>query len=221
MIAGPHDIFICEECIHVCTKILVEEGNALYIPVVSKHSMLAEYLGTKRYFPASRPPNVVWQILFLAPQKEKYSRFFLEHISPLCKRYSLSMKRLAGAYNEKTGIIKTMKDIYETTLIIADISGKDPSVLYLLGMAHLMGIPLVLLTQDLEDIPAGLKKDRHILYKNTKSGLKDIEYQLGPVFEFIRNEKHIYSILPPSSRYYDSEGYINPPANPKRQKKQT
>lgn len=62
-----------------------------------------------------------------------------------------------------------IEDIWELTkssqIILADLTGRNPNVLYELGLAHAIAKPVVMVTQSIEDIPFDLK------------GLRIIEYQ--------------------------------------------
>lgn len=55
--------------------------------------------------------------------------------------------------------------IQQSRLCVADVSGRNPNVLYEVGIAHTLGKPTVLLTQDLSDVPFDLRDIRHIQYR--------------------------------------------------------
>jgi hypothetical protein len=211
MIAGPDNIFICDECINVCVKIMLQETDApLWIPVTSKHSVFSEYLGTKRDFPPVKGERS-WHIAYLAPHNKEFDAIFSAHIAPLAAQNSLDLIRLPPVYGKHKSINGIMKTIYEAAILIADVSGKDPNVLYVLGMAHLIGKPLVILSQDPADIPVDLKKDRQIIYENTADGLKTISHYLTHVFEFVSHEKKADALLPYRDKLSDPMNYPDPP----------
>ena len=54
--------------------------------------------------------------------------------------------------------------IYSARLIIADVSGRNPNVLYELGLAHAAKKPVIILVQQEEDIPFDLKHIRYLTY---------------------------------------------------------
>jgi hypothetical protein len=227
MIAGPpspsgeYDLFICDECINVCVKIMVEEMDApLWIPVVSQHSPFAEYLGTKRNFPSAKTTNRSWNIAYLAPHNKEFDAIFSAQIAPLAAQNSLEIIRIPPVYGKQKSISGIMKNVYEAVILIVDVSGKDPNVLYVLGMAHLIGKPLVILSQDPADIPIDLKKDRQIIYENTTGGLKTIGYYLSHIFEFVNHEKKADAVLPYRDKLPDPLNYPDPPVpKPKPEKK--
>jgi hypothetical protein len=61
-----------------------------------------------------------------------------------------------------------VRDIWDLTkkakVILADLTGKNPNVLYELGLAHAITKPAILVAQSLDDIPFDLKDLRIILY---------------------------------------------------------
>lgn len=68
-----------------------------------------------------------------------------------------------------TGILKS-------SIIICDTTNRNPNVFYELGIAHTLGKKIILLTQDVNDIPFDLLTYRHVVYSTTLSGgnkLKD------------------------------------------------
>jgi hypothetical protein len=50
------------------------------------------------------------------------------------------------------------------TLLLADLTGKNPNVFYELGLAHALAKPAVLVAESMEDIPFDLRQLRIILY---------------------------------------------------------
>jgi hypothetical protein len=216
MIAGPNNIFICDECINVCVKILLQESaSPLWIPVASQHHPFAEYLGTKRNFPPVNTMEKSWHIAYLAPHNKEFDALFSVHIALLAARYSLNVVRLPPVYGRRKSISGIMKSVYESAILIVDVSGKASDVLYVLGMAHLIGKPLVILSQDPADIPIDLKKDRQIIYENTAEGLKTIGKNLSHIFEFVSHEKKADALLPYRDKLPDPLNYPDPPI-PKR-----
>ena len=57
------------------------------------------------------------------------------------------------------------RGICEASIVIADVTGRNPNVYYELGIAHVLGRRVLLLTQDGGDIPFDTRVYRHILYK--------------------------------------------------------
>src|SRR5262245_55014828 len=54
--------------------------------------------------------------------------------------------------------------IYESTLIVADLSGKNPNVMYELGLAHAAQKPAIMIAQNDADVPFDLSHVRYLKY---------------------------------------------------------
>jgi len=75
-----------------------------------------------------------------------------------------------------------MADIWEAIcaarIIVADCTGRNPNVFYEAGLAHTVGKPVVLLTQNKDDIPFDLRHIRYIDYEFTPRGMAIFEERL-------------------------------------------
>jgi hypothetical protein len=49
-------------------------------------------------------------------------------------------------------------------LVVAELSGRNPNVMYEIGLAHAIGKPIILLTRNQEDVPFDLKALRYLFY---------------------------------------------------------
>ncbi len=83
---------------------------------------------------------------------------------PALDEVGLSPKRADGEHGG-TGVITTdvTRGIYESQIILADITGKNPNVMYELGLAHAAKKPVIILAQSGSDVPFDI---RHVRYMN-------------------------------------------------------
>ena len=58
--------------------------------------------------------------------------------------------------------------IMQSQFVIADITGNNANVFYELGMAHAIGIPVIVLAQDADAVPFDLKSRRILIYEADK-----------------------------------------------------
>jgi hypothetical protein len=65
----------------------------------------------------------------------------------------------------------------------------DPNVFYELGLAHAVGKPVILITQNTEDIPVDIRNIRYIQYVYTPKGMRDFE---GVLSKTIETTMHLY-----------------------------
>lgn len=106
---------------------------------------------------------------------------------------------------------RIMDDIWESIkscrLVIAELTGKNPNVLYEVGLAHAIGKPVIILTRNGEDVPFDLKDLRYLYYdvndpfwgNNLKKGLKGL---IEKVIENPEIDKYLEGITPiPKEKY--------------------
>jgi HEAT repeat protein len=70
------------------------------------------------------------------------------------------------------------RSIQEATFVVADLSGRNPNVLYELGLAHAVQKPAVLLSQQIDDIPFDLRSIRCLIYQNERSSREALRSHL-------------------------------------------
>lgn len=104
-----------------------------------------------------------------------------------------------------------VKSLHDADLVIADLSGCNPNVLYELGIAHSFGRPTILIIQDIKELPFDIKDYRVVTYDDSSDGLKIFSERLivsilrtlsgeealtNPVLDFapIRHAKIILSL---------------------------
>jgi hypothetical protein len=62
--------------------------------------------------------------------------------------------------------------------MLADCTGYNPNVFYEIGIAHTVGIPTILITQDKGQMPFNLTHVRRIEYSADVEGLKELDRKL-------------------------------------------
>ena len=85
-----------------------------------------------------------------------------------------------------------LRGIASSELIVADVTGKNANVYYELGIAH-MSKPVekvVLLSQNVDEIPFDLRQFRHIIYKPGTAGLNAMSRMLAQAVSAISEPAH-------------------------------
>jgi hypothetical protein len=72
---------------------------------------------------------------------------------------------------QETILQRIYNQIAKADLIVADMTTRNPNVFYEVGYAHALGKPVILLTQEADDIPFDLKHYPHIIYGKSISTL--------------------------------------------------
>jgi hypothetical protein len=70
------------------------------------------------------------------------------------------------------------KSIRRASLIIADLTGRNPNVFYEVGIAHALNKQVLLMTQSIEDVPFDLRHRRALVYEYSPRGCKKLEKDL-------------------------------------------
>ncbi len=73
--------------------------------------------------------------------------------------------------------------INQCAIIVADLTAKNPNVLYEVGIVHAIGKPAILLTQDISDIPFDFKHLRHYEYQDNSEGFREFTSNFPLIFK--------------------------------------
>jgi len=106
----------------------------------------------------------------LMPFRESWSdRIWQKIVKPTMDAIGYSTMRADDLYGHDI-MEDIWKRINKSSIIIADITGRNPNVFYELGIAHCIGKDVILLTQSVADIPFDLNRYRHIVYQDNLDG---------------------------------------------------
>ncbi len=83
---------------------------------------------------------------------------------PAAEEAGLKAVKADDIYGNKPIISDIWRSIWTARVVIADVSGKNPNVNYELGLCHALGVPTILITQDLKDVPFDYRHLRCIVY---------------------------------------------------------
>lgn len=116
-------------------------------------------------------------IFVLTPFREKFEPVFKDHITSVAKTLGV---RAARAGSPSAGDYEIMAEVWgainSARVVIADCSEANANVFYEIGLVHVLGKPLVLISQT--KLPFDLSHRRYIRYEYTPSGMKTFELEL-------------------------------------------
>ena len=75
-------------------------------------------------------------------------------------------------------IDQIFESIAKSSLLIADLTGRNQNVMYELGLATAMGKTTIILSQDMEDVPFDVRDRRVLFYKPTIDGARSLRQEL-------------------------------------------
>jgi hypothetical protein len=85
-------------------------------------------------------------------------------IRPAIEEAGLECVRGDEIYTEQAIVQDIWKSIRQSRVVVAELSGRNPNVMYEIGLAHAIGKPIVLITRNQEDVPFDLRALRYIYY---------------------------------------------------------
>jgi hypothetical protein len=163
--------------------LLVEasEGNVhctllgkAYQAVDSDFNEVAE----KNYMFGKPDQKYTYDVFVLMPFSEELKPVYDDHIKETIKKLNLSIARADDFFSHNTIMNEIWSAISYAKIIIADCTGKNPNVFYEIGLAHAIGKPVILTTQNQDDVPFDLRHIRYIYYNTTPRGMKKFEENL-------------------------------------------
>jgi len=134
----------------------------------------------------------VSDIFVLMPFAAELKPVYEDHIKKVVADLKLRVKRADDLFSKDS----VMKDIWnainQATLIIADCTGRNPNVFYEIGIAHTINKPVILITQNENDVPFDLRHLRYIKYDYTPRGMDGFEGQLNSAISKILLREPLY-----------------------------
>jgi hypothetical protein len=134
-------------------------------------------------------------VFVLMPFSEDLAPVYRDHIAAVLSGMSLTYARADDLFTAREVMRDVWNGIYNSDLVIADCTSKNPNVFYELGLAHAIGKPVILISMRAEDVPFDVRAIRYIAYEFTPRGMRDFEEKLratirevqqGPEFELRR-----------------------------------
>jgi hypothetical protein len=101
-----------------------------------------------------------------------------DHIRKVAAELNLRAKRGDDMFSRNSVMNDIWVALNEAKLCIADCTGRNPNVFYEIGIAHTINKPVILITQDENDVPFDLRHLRFIKYDNTPEGMCEFENRL-------------------------------------------
>lgn len=105
----------------------------------------------------------------LMPFSQAFDFVYREIIKPIVSTNGIEVIRADEMFSPGSIMEQIRSSIQQSRFCIADLTGKNPNVLYELGIAQTMNKPTILLTQDIKDVPFDLSSLRFIVYDTKKN----------------------------------------------------
>jgi len=125
----------------------------------------------------------------LMPFGNYFDTYYAKVIKPSVAKGGLVAVRADEIYGAGAIIDDIHRSILNASICIADVTGRNPNVSYELGMAHALGKPVLIITQDIKDIPFDYQHLRAITYDPRSFGWETpfIETVARTILEVTKN----------------------------------
>jgi len=124
-------------------------------------------------------------LFVLMPFREDLRAVYDDHISQVARKLNCTVKRGDDFFTTHDIMKDVWNGICSAKVILADCTDRNPNVFYEIGMAHTVGKPVVLITQNTDDVPFDLRHIRYIRYQYTPPGMRKFEELLSRTLEEI------------------------------------
>jgi hypothetical protein len=114
----------------------------------------------------------------LMPFQPSFERLFKEKIKPTVESCGLRCTKANDLFSPTPILEDIWTHIFKSKVIIADVTGRNPNVFYEIGIAHTIGKPVILITQDREDIPFDIAQIRYFQYTDDSTGWENLCYAI-------------------------------------------
>jgi len=125
-----------------------------------------------------KPKSINIDILVLMPFLESFLTVYQDHIMKVGADLGLSIKHADDFFSEKAIIQDIWDAINSAKVIVADCTERNPNVFYEIGIAHVVGKPVIFITREKMDVPFDIGHLRYIQYDYTPRGMKAFENDL-------------------------------------------
>ncbi|MFJ5927789.1 hypothetical protein ACIQF6_34860 [Kitasatospora sp. NPDC092948] len=110
-----------------------------------------------------------------SPEREAYEHHvevFERVIAPACEKYGIDAVRADGIANAGDINEQICRYIIESDLVVADVSGGNPNVMYELGIRHIIGKPTIHIGE-VGQLPFDIAPIRTIQYRRSRSHMAE------------------------------------------------
>ena len=154
---------------------------------------------------------------------DDFEVLYTDFIRPVLQECGFDVKRADDIENNRNILRDIIEAIDRSDLVIAELTGNNPNVLYELGLAHALKKPVIHLTQALDEVPFDLRSYRILEYGRDFSKIQEAKERLTNIARAYREGRSRFGN--PVTDFYGAptvngpagEGVQNTSAGPGRQ----
>jgi hypothetical protein len=138
------------------------------------------FLGPERLFPPPKPaPTDRVRCFLVMPFSQAWSNHVHRALASACRSQSVHPVRGDDVFTPTDILNDIWHSIHNAGLVIADITGRNPNVLYELGIAHTLAKPVLIISRNAADIPIDLSTRRVIMYGEDGDWEVELEFKVS------------------------------------------
>ena len=123
------------------------------------------------------PMRSLGHIAVMMPFASEFDQVY-EAIRIACSSIGLKTLRVDEIYGPNKIVDDIFSTIMKSQLVISDLTGRNPNVLYETGLAHAQGRDVIGIVQNGNDVPFDLRQFRYITYLPNEEGLTKLQQDL-------------------------------------------
>ena len=124
------------------------------------------------------PMPILGHIAVMMPFKKEFDPVY-EVIKAACKSQGFEACRVKEIYGPRQIVDDVFSTIAQSSLVVCDLTGRNPNVLYETGLAHALNRDVIMIVQDDQDFPFDLGHIRYVQYLQNREGLEKLKEDLS------------------------------------------
>ncbi len=156
-------------------KIVITSRIAHGSPIKAEASSAISTMAVSPIFGANTFVQESDLCFILMPFKPAFDRLYKEHLKPSIESCGFRCLRADDFFTPTPIFNDIWQHICKSKVIIADVTGRNPNVFYEMGVAHTVGRQVIIITQDMNDVPFDIAQIRYFLYSDNESGWNKLQ----------------------------------------------
>ncbi len=153
-------------------------------------------------------------IFAIMPFEENLTKIYNNIIKKCVENKGFICNRADDIMSNHAIIYDIWKSICEARFIIADLTNKNPNVMYELGISHAVGKEIIILAQDGTELPFDTKHIRTIFYKDNRESECEFYAKISNTIEYILNKENSTMKHPARPHPYREPKVLQKPRSP-------
>lgn len=171
-------------------KLIVTEGNITHTATQRRQGTPAAP-GQMTVAPLFKARDVKTEenlCFVLMPFGPAFDRLYRERIKPAVEYCGFHPLRADDLFSPTPILEDIWTYICASRVILADVTDRNPNVFYEIGIAHTVGKPVVVITQNQADVPFDIAHVRYFLYSDDKEGWCTLSGRIASALRSIREQ---------------------------------